>query len=190
MLNSRGFTHGPNLREEHHHKAKDALHGCSKKKRTKTSICDRWQNDQTYRESQVAIGWSDAWVRYLDHIAQIDISHNATQEQRIRYHNLVYLRSVDEDRQAPQLGTSLGYCEAKHALVAVQKHSRQELGITFIIKCERHRSGNQLDPQLQGYHEWQRTNWAEYFTKEREPPTSSSSSEWSSTSLWSWHSLS
>ena len=121
-----------------------------KKKRTKTSICDRWQNDQTYRESQVASGWLDAWVRYLYHIAQIDISHNATQEQRFRYHNLVYLRRFDEDRQAPQLGTRLGYCEAKHALVAVQ-NSRQELGIPFIIKCERQRSENQLDPQLHGY---------------------------------------
>ena len=35
---------------------------------------DRWQNDETHRESQLAADWSDAWVRYLDHIAQIDIS--------------------------------------------------------------------------------------------------------------------
>ena len=70
MLNSRGFKHGPNLWQEHHHRARDAPHGSSKKKRTSTWIWDRWQNDQTYRESQVAIGWSDAWVTYLDHIAQ------------------------------------------------------------------------------------------------------------------------
>ena len=60
------------------------------------------------RESQFATGWSDAWVRYLDHIAQIDMSHNAPQEERIRCHNLLHLRSVDEDRQAPPLSTSLG----------------------------------------------------------------------------------
>ena len=69
VLNLRGCKHGPTLWQEHHHKAKDALHGCSKKKRSYTSVWDRWQNDQTCRESQVAIGLSDAWVRYLDHIA-------------------------------------------------------------------------------------------------------------------------
>ena len=31
-----------------------------------TSIWDRWPNDKTHRESQLAIHWSDAWVRSLD----------------------------------------------------------------------------------------------------------------------------
>ena len=66
VLNSRSFKHGPDSWLEHHHKANDALHGCSKKKRQYTSIWDRWQNDKTYRESHFAIGWSDASVKYLD----------------------------------------------------------------------------------------------------------------------------
>ena len=74
--------HGPNLRQEHHHKAKDALRCTEKGKREFTSIPDRWQNDETYRKSQLAIIWSDAWVRYLDHVAQIYISHEAPHEQR------------------------------------------------------------------------------------------------------------
>ena len=32
-------------------------------------------------ESRLAIGWSDAWVRYLDHIEQIHISHKAPKEK-------------------------------------------------------------------------------------------------------------
>ena len=41
-----------------------------KAKRQYTSIWDRWQRDETYRESQLVHEWSDAWVTYLDHIAK------------------------------------------------------------------------------------------------------------------------
>ena len=66
-INARRYKHGPNLWQEHHFKAKDALCGCSKGKRQCTSIWDRWQSDETYRESQLVHEWSDAPVRYLDH---------------------------------------------------------------------------------------------------------------------------
>ena len=152
------------------------LRGTKKNERNFTSIWDRWQNDETHTESQLAIGWSDAWVRYLDHIAQIDISHKDTPEQRGRYHNLIYLRGVDEDRQAPPLSTRPGYQEAKNALVEMQRQSRQDLGIQFFPNSERKRLNGQLDPELRGYLEWLSTNWEHYFKKERELPTSSSSS--------------
>ena len=147
VLNSRGFKNGPDLWQEHHHKANDALHGCSKKKRQYTSIWDRWQNDKTNRESHFAIGWSDASVRHLDHIAQIDISHKATQEQSSRYHNLLYLISVDEDRQAPPFSTRPGYQEAHQC-----KGNRDKIWESHLSqKSERQHLGNQLDPSLQGY---------------------------------------
>ena len=90
---ARGCKHGPSLWQAHHYKAKDALRGCSKNKRQYTSIWDRWQRDETYRESQLVPEWSDAWVRCLDHIANIDISHTAPHFQRNRCNNLLYLRS-------------------------------------------------------------------------------------------------
>ena len=46
-------------------------------------------------------GWTDAWVRHLDHIAKIDISHTATAEQRGRRQNLLYLRAFGEDLNGP-----------------------------------------------------------------------------------------
>ena len=116
MLTSKGCNHGPNLWQEHHYQAKDALRGCSKKTRTHTSIWDRWTNDQVHRESQLAHDWSDAFVRYLDHISAIDISQNATQEQRGRYHSLLHLRSLDDDRQGPPLATKPGYKESRNLL--------------------------------------------------------------------------
>ena len=117
----------------------------------------------------------------------IDFPHKAPQEQIDRYHNLLYLRSVDEDKQAPPLSTRPGYQEGTTALVEMQRQSQQDLGILFIPKSGR-RLLNQLNPSLRGYFEWLSTNWAEYFAEEREPPTSSSSSQWSSTSWWCPHS--
>ena len=67
-------------------------------------------------------------MRFLDHIAQVDISHKAPQEQQIDTHNLLYLRRVDEDGQAPPLPTRPGYQEAKTAFVEMQRQSRQDFG--------------------------------------------------------------
>ena len=138
-IEARRYKHGPNLWEEHHHKTKDALRGCSKNKRHYTSIWDRWQNGETYRESQLVINWSDA---------KIDISHTAPHLQRNRYKNLLYLRSVDEDKHAPLPPQRPGYQDAKKALVDMHKQVRQDCGVSFIPKVERQRLRNQLDASM------------------------------------------
>ena len=148
-LDARRYKHGPNLWQENHHKAKDAPRGCSKNKRQSSSIWDRRQNDETYRESQLAINWSDAWVRYLDHIVKLDISHTAPHLQRNKYNNRLYLRSVDEDKQAPPPQQRPGYQDAKKALVDLHKQVRQDCRVIFITKIERQRLRNQLDPSMQ-----------------------------------------
>ena len=106
-------------------------------------------------------------MRYLDHIAKIDISHTAPHLQMKRYNNLLYLRSVDEDKQAPPLQQRPGDQDAKKALVDMHKQVRQDCGVTFIPKVERHCLRNQLDPSMQKYLEWLSTNWAEDFAEER-----------------------
>ena len=121
------YKRGPNLWQEHHHKAKDAPRGTKKGGRKFTSIWDRWQNDENYRESQLAIGWSDAWMRDLDHVTQIDIYHKAPQEQRSRYHNLLYVRSVHEDRQAPLLSQRRGYQKQQRAHKSKCKGNRDKI---------------------------------------------------------------
>ena len=114
-ITARVCKYDPDLWQEHHHKAKDALRGASKGKREFTSIWDRWQDDETYRKSQLAHDWSDAWVRYLDHIVQFDISHKAPHEQRGRHKNLFYLRSVDKNKQSTLRPQRPGYQDAKKA---------------------------------------------------------------------------
>ena len=73
-ISTRGSKCSPNLWQQHHHKARDALWSATKGDRGCTSIWDRWQNDETYRQSRLAHSWSDAWVRYLDHILYISLS--------------------------------------------------------------------------------------------------------------------
>ena len=55
---------------------------------------------------------------------------------------------------------------------------------------ERKNTIDKLDPEMRGYLEWLSMNWEEYFAKEREIPTSSSSCQRSSTSWstrwWCW----
>ena len=95
---------------------------------------------------------------------------------------ILYLRSVNEDKQAPPLPQRPGYQDAKKALVDVQKQVRQECGIPSIQEVERQRLHNQLDPSMQRYLERLSTDWAEYFAEERPPPTYSSS--WTPSSSW------
>ena len=74
---------------------------------------------------------------------------------------MIYLRGITDDRQASPLETRPG------ALVEMQRHSRQTVGVTFMPKSDRKRLNGQLDTELRGSNKW-----TEYFTKEREPPTS------------------
>ena len=81
-------------------------HGCKKRSietLQKHINNDRWQNDEVFRESQLAHGCTEEWVKYIDYISKIDISHDAPYRQRLRYENTVYMRGVDSNKQAGPL---------------------------------------------------------------------------------------
>ena len=68
-----------------------------------TSILDRWQNDEIYRAFRLVHGWTEEWVKYLDYISKIDISHEAPYRQRLRCGSTLYMRGVDSKKQAGPL---------------------------------------------------------------------------------------
>ena len=72
---SRGKRHGDQQWQEDHWKATDAKK--ARKHNDHPSILSRWQNDEQYRTSQLAIGWTETYCRYLDYLTTIDISHHA-----------------------------------------------------------------------------------------------------------------
>ena len=81
----------------------------------------------TKKETQMTHGWTDAWARYLEHIAKIDISHIATAEQSGRYQYLLYLRAFGEDSNGPPSASRLGYQELKNVQKKVCKSSGEKM---------------------------------------------------------------
>ena len=80
----------------------DAKRGALKRGKY-TSAMDRWQNDEVCRESEWVHGWTNEWVKYLDYISKIAISHDAPYRQRQRYESTVCMRSVHSNKQAGPL---------------------------------------------------------------------------------------
>ena len=62
---SRGRKNGHNQLHEDHARAVDAKRGAMKRG-DHPSILSRWQNDEKNRASQVAIGWTETYVKYFD----------------------------------------------------------------------------------------------------------------------------
>ena len=123
-------------KEEHWHAAKN------------TSIVDRWQNHEVYRESQLVHGWTDEWVKYLDHISEIDISHHARYRQRLRSENTVYMRGVGSNKQAGPLCQRPGCESSATAFVSLQR--AQGKGVPQIPMHLRTKQNSTLDPASPG----------------------------------------
>ena len=120
-------------------KAMDARRGATKRHEY-TSVMDRWQNDEMYRASQLVHGWTEEWVKYLDYISKIDISHGAPYRQRLRYESTLYMRGVDSNKQAGPLCQRPDYKPSADALVSLQRN--QGKGVPHIPMHSRTRQNN------------------------------------------------
>ena len=96
---SRGEKHGHDQWQIDHAKAVDAKRG-ARRPGNHTSILSLRQNDETYRASQVATGWTETYVKYLDYISTVDIKHEAPHRQRHRHECTLFMRSVHPNPQA------------------------------------------------------------------------------------------
>ena len=77
---SRGMKSGHNPWQQHNHKVMDAKRGATK--------CTE--------SLELVHGWTDEWVKHLDCISEIDISHNALYRQRLRCENTVNMRNKQD----------------------------------------------------------------------------------------------
>ena len=82
---SRGAKHGMSEEQCDHCKAVDCLRKA--KKDQFGSILERFYKQDSYRESQMAIGWTEEKCRCLDQLALEDKSCTATRRERTRYEN-------------------------------------------------------------------------------------------------------
>ena len=170
VIITRGKKSGHNLWQQDHQKAMDVKRGVLKRGKY-TSTLDRWQNDEAYRASHLVHGWTDEWVKYLDYISKIDVSHDAPYRQRLRYESTVYMRGVDSKKHAGRPG----YKSSANALVSLQR--AQGKGVPQIPMHLRTRQNNTLDPAVQIHFEWLSFKWKMYFS-------SSSSSTWTESATW------
>ena len=123
----------------------DAKRGALKRGKY-NSLMDRWQNDEVYRESQLVHGWTDEWVKYLNYISKIAISHDAPHRQRQRYESTVCMRSVHSNKQAGPLCQRPDFQSAANALVSLQQ--AQGKGVPHIPKKLRTRQHDTFPPSL------------------------------------------
>ena len=119
-----------------------------------TSILDRWQSDETYWQSQLAIigrmhGF-DTWITLY-----IFVSETMRRNNKEKNMHILYLSCVDENRQAPPLSQRPRYREAI-AKNKINKKEKRERLAHFIPVNDRKRLHNRIDPSLQGYLEWLR----------------------------------
>ena len=92
---SHGARHGKTEVQREYHMAWNAWKRSSKKVDSqgglKTGIHDRFLRDPVYRESQLAIGWTEQKCKELDEQAKEDHTHRHTPEEKRRYQGQWYL---------------------------------------------------------------------------------------------------
>ena len=142
---SNGKKCGHNLWQLYHFKAMDAKRGATKI-REYTSIMGRWQHNENFRASQWAQGSIETWVKYLDFISEIDISHNAPYRQRQRYESTLHMRGVDSKKQGGRLCQLPDYRPSADVLVSLQQN--QGKGVRPVPLHLRTRQHNTLDPAV------------------------------------------
>ena len=87
-----GARHGKTEEQKEYHIAWNAWKRCCKKVDSQgehfTGIHDRFLRDPVYRESQLAIGWTDQKCKEWDELAQEDHTFHLTPEEKKRYRYL------------------------------------------------------------------------------------------------------
>ena len=145
--------------------------------------------NEVYQASQLVHGWNEEWVKYLDYISNIDISHDAPYRQRLRHERTMYVRSVDSNKQAGPLCQRPGYKSSADSRVSVQR--AQGKGVLHIPMHWRTRQNNTLDLAVLQHLELLSFNWKTYFSS-YSPPKWTESPTWWSSSSWDhqwkeWH---
>ena len=92
---SHGARHGKTKEQTEYHVVWNAWKRCCKKVDSQgehfTGIHDRLLRDPAYRESQLAIGWTELKCKELDELAKENHTYRLTPEEKRRYQGQWYL---------------------------------------------------------------------------------------------------
>ena len=102
---SHGARHGKTKEQIEYHMAWNAWKRCCKKVDSQgehfTGIHDRFLRDPVYRESQLAIGWTEQKCKEWDELAKEDHTYRLTPEEKGRYHGQLYLTLNKSGKNGP-----------------------------------------------------------------------------------------
>ena len=102
---SHGARHGKTEEQKEYQKAWNAWKRCCKKVDSQgehfTGIHDRFLKDPVYRESQLAIGWTEQKCKELDELAKEDDTCRLTPEEKRRYQGQWYLTLNKSGKNGP-----------------------------------------------------------------------------------------
>ena len=121
---TRGVKHGAQPSKKHYFIAEHFVRNINKKE-IFTSILDRFQNDEVFHARQLQHNWTEEWCEYLDHIGTIDITHNASPEQRERYAALCHFRYHPKYVERGLVKSRPDYHETARAIVSMNKEAGQ-----------------------------------------------------------------
>ena len=100
-----GARHGKTEVQTEHHLAWNAWKRCCKKVDSQgehfTGIHDRFLRDPVYRESQLAVGWSQQYCKEWDELAKEDHTYKLTPEEKRRYKGQWYLTLNKAGKNGP-----------------------------------------------------------------------------------------
>ena len=95
-------------------------------------------------------GWTEPWCRYLDYIANIDISHHASPGQRARYAGLYHLRCGSDNFIMKTMKARPDYQMATSAMRSVD----QEAGVKPQLMLKSNSARDDFDPRKRNWLTW------------------------------------
>ena len=149
----------PNSWQQHHRQARDALRSATKGERTCTSIWDRWQSDEIYRNFQLSHCRSDTWVRFLDTSTSATMLARA---ERTICESASFTKFLTRASRQDHCGRDQRIEKRKRNCQVFSSQQRKKQ-VTHIQASDWKREQNRLDPSLQEYLEWLSMDWAEKF---------------------------
>ena len=91
----------------------------------------RQLEDEKYRNSQQAHGWTEEFCRYLDYLTTIDISYTAPSHQRHRCESTITLVCNHDDRQAGPMRARRDFRPTTKILASLRQEQGRQISFNF-----------------------------------------------------------
>ena len=170
MNYSRGAKHGRTQEQYDHSEANDSTRHAKKEGYESTTL--RFQGDELYRNSQLAIGWTEQHCQYLDSLMAIDFSHAAMRKGRQLYENNY---TLGVNGPGPKLGPMKRRADHPQSVNKLQVPRKQvEKPKPYIFKHLRFRQRpvEERERLEQQWKRWGWNNWSSTWWTTQEWPES------------------